>query len=345
MSPRPLGFGIIGTGGMAARMAGTLRALPGVQLVGVASGSGRAEAFAARHGIASAHPSAESLLALPGLDAVYVGNANRDHAAAILAAARAGKAVLCEKPFALGQAEGAQVLEAVQRAGILFMEAIAPPFLPAHRSLAERAATQGGPRTLTASFGYPEDPALRPGLFAAGALRDRGIYLLAMALRLCGPVDSLQAALRRGPEGQDREAALLLRHEDGSLSQLTASLDRLLPNEVTLAAPGALFRLPAPVMHPESLLTLPAPPPAAQGGEAPGAGLKDRLRRSPLLRRLRAALPQGGREPLPWGTDPYTAEAAHFAELLRQGATRSPLLPPELSLTLQKLMDQALEGG
>ncbi|MDQ1081387.1 Gfo/Idh/MocA family protein [Pseudoroseomonas cervicalis] len=345
MSPRPLGFGIIGTGGMAARMAGTLRALPGVSLLGVASNSGRAPDFAARHGIASAHASAESLLALPGLDAVYVGNANRDHAAAILAAARAGKAVLCEKPFALGQAEGAQVLEAVQRAGILFMEAIAPPFLPAHQRLAGHATGRDAPLQLSASFGYPEDAALRPGLFAAGALRDRGIYLLALALRLCGPVETLQAALRRGPEGQDREAALLLRHANGSLSQLTASLDRLLPNEVTLAAPGALFRLPAPIMHPEALLTLPAPPPAAQGGEVPGQGLKAKLRRSPLLRRLRAALPQGGREHLPWGEDPYAAEAAHFAELLRQGATRSPILPPELSLDLQRLMDQALESG
>ncbi|MCQ4162325.1 Gfo/Idh/MocA family oxidoreductase [Roseomonas sp. GC11] len=343
MSPRPIGFGIIGTGGMAARMAATLRGLPRVSLLGVASGSGRAAGFAAAHGIPSAQDSLEGLLALPGLEAVYIGHANAGHAAAIRAAAAAGKAILCEKPFALNTAEGAAALAAVEAAGVLFMEALAPPFLPAYRRLAGQAAALEGPLHLEASFGAPEDPALRPGLFApgAGALRDRGIYLLALARQLLGPVESLQAVLRRGEGGVDTHAALLLRHAGGHSAHLTASLEALLPNAVTLGARSGLLRLGGHVMLPESLYHRAAPPPSRQGAEAPGTGLKARLRRSPWLRRLRAALPQERAEALPWGEDPYQWEAAHFCDLLRQGARRSPVLPPEFSREVLGLIEEA----
>lgn len=345
----PLRFGIVGTGAMAARMTGTLQALPGVQVVGVASGSmPRAEDFARAHRIPGAHGNAAMLLSDPSIDAVYVGNANAGHAQAIRIAAAAGKAVLCEKPFALDPAEAEATLEAVRRSGILFMEAICTPFLPAYARLAEHVAAGalGGPGLLQASFGYPEDPALRPGLFApeAGVLRDRGIYPLTTALLLGGPVRRMQVSLVRDAAGVDVQAVLLLDHDSGWQSQLAASLTGLLPNEVRVSGPRATLQLPAPIMHPEQLVTLPAPVPAAGGGES-GGGLKAQLRRNPLLRRLRARLPQGQTEQLSWGSDHYRPEAEHFCDLLRRGETRSPVLPPETSLALQRLIAEARQAG
>ncbi|ONG51415.1 hypothetical protein BKE38_16210 [Pseudoroseomonas deserti] len=338
-------FGIIGTGAMAARMTRTLQALPGVQVVSVASGSaGRAEEFAHRNRIPQGVAGAAMLLADPSLDAVYIGNANRDHAQAIRIAAAAGKAVLCEKPFALDPSEAAATLEAVRRSGILFMEAICTPFLPAYARLAARIAggELGGPGLLTASFGYPEDPSLRPGLFAAdaGVLRDRGLYPLATALLLGGPVARMQAAITRDAGGVDVQAALLLEHANGWTSQLAASLTGLLANEVRVSGPSASFLLPAPVMHPERLVAETAPAPAA-GGSAGGTGLKETLKANPLLRRIKAALPRLGTEHLPYGSDHYRPEAEHFCALLRDGKTESPVLPLAVSEQLQALIAEA----
>ncbi|WP_159999658.1 Gfo/Idh/MocA family protein [Roseomonas sp. 18066] len=341
-----LRFGIIGTGAMAARMTRTLQSLPGVQVVGVASNSAeRAETFARHHGIPQGVAGAALLLADPSLDAVYVGNANRDHAQAVRIAAAAGKAVLCEKPFALDLAEAEATLEAVRRSGILFMEAICTPFLPAYARLAARIAggELGGPGLLQASFGYPEDPSLRPSLFAAdaGVMLDRGIYPLATALLLAGPVARMQASVTRGAGGTDIQAALLLEHENGWTSQLAASLTGLLANEVRVSGPRASFLLPAPVMHPERLVAEQAPIPSS-GSTTHAVSLKQKLKENPLLRRLKAALPKPGTEHLPYGSDHYRPEAEHFCGLLRAGQKQSPILPPVFSLQLQKLIAEGL---
>ncbi len=60
---------------------------------------GRAEAYAAKHGIAKVHDSYAALVADPGLDAIYNPLPNGLHAQWTIAALEAGKHVLCEKPF------------------------------------------------------------------------------------------------------------------------------------------------------------------------------------------------------------------------------------------------------
>src|ERR1043166_2731934 len=58
----------------------------------------KTQAFAHRFGAERAHDDLEALLRDPGVDAVYIALPNAMHHAAVLAAARAGKHVLCEKP-------------------------------------------------------------------------------------------------------------------------------------------------------------------------------------------------------------------------------------------------------
>ena len=93
--------GVVGTGVMGTDHARLLaRSVSGAVLTRVTDlDSGRAQALATELG-AGTSPDGASLVADPEVDAVVVASADATHAALVLAAAAAGKPVLCEKPLA-----------------------------------------------------------------------------------------------------------------------------------------------------------------------------------------------------------------------------------------------------
>ncbi|MDE1948112.1 MAG: Gfo/Idh/MocA family oxidoreductase [Burkholderiales bacterium] len=115
------GWGLIGASTIAAEhMIAALRAQPGHEVVAVASSSAeRARAYAERHGIAAAYGSVAALLADPAVQAVYISTTNELHHDQVLAAAAAGKQVLCEKPLALNLADALAMVKACRDAGVL----------------------------------------------------------------------------------------------------------------------------------------------------------------------------------------------------------------------------------
>lgn len=106
-------WGMIGAGTIGREwMADAIAAQPDGELRGIASSDPeRARAFAREKGIAVAYDSVDALLADPEIDAVYISTTNEWHKPQAVAAAAAGKHVLCEKPLALTLA-GAQEMEA-----------------------------------------------------------------------------------------------------------------------------------------------------------------------------------------------------------------------------------------
>ena len=79
----------------------------------------RARAFAAAHDIARATTSLDELVSAPDIDAVYISTTNELHRAQTLAAAGAGKHVLCEKPLALSTGEAREMVRACRTAGVV----------------------------------------------------------------------------------------------------------------------------------------------------------------------------------------------------------------------------------
>jgi myo-inositol 2-dehydrogenase/D-chiro-inositol 1-dehydrogenase len=111
-----LRVGVIGAGIMGADHANTLRrTVRGAEVTAVADVDlARAEAAASG---ARAYDDAFALIADPAVDAVVIASHDSAHAAQVVAAARAGKAVLCEKPLAPTLAEGRQVLRDIGATG------------------------------------------------------------------------------------------------------------------------------------------------------------------------------------------------------------------------------------
>lgn len=119
MTPRPLGFGIVGLGVIAEFHAQAIAQLSGARLVGVASRDpAKAAAFAAKHSVAFQAADAAALAAQPDVDVVCICTSTTAHLAPALAAIRAGKHVVIEKPIEVTTAQTDEILREADRAGV-----------------------------------------------------------------------------------------------------------------------------------------------------------------------------------------------------------------------------------
>ncbi len=116
-----LHWGLIGASTIAREwVIGAIRAQAGNEVVGVLSTDARRGAdFARAQDIASSYTDLGALLANPDIDAVYISTTNELHKPQTLAAAAAGKHVLCEKPLALSLADAREMLAACAGAGVV----------------------------------------------------------------------------------------------------------------------------------------------------------------------------------------------------------------------------------
>jgi 1,5-anhydro-D-fructose reductase (1,5-anhydro-D-mannitol-forming) len=118
---RPLGWGLIGASDIArTRMIAAIRAQPDSAVAAVMSSQiDRAWSYAAETNIPRAYDSLDAILSDPAVDVVYISTTNDLHAQQTLAAARAGKHVLCEKPLALSLDDAREMVATCQAAGVV----------------------------------------------------------------------------------------------------------------------------------------------------------------------------------------------------------------------------------
>jgi 1,5-anhydro-D-fructose reductase (1,5-anhydro-D-mannitol-forming) len=229
---RPVRWGIVGPGRIVVnQVAPALVASPTSGIVACAASSlARARTFADRFGVPRCHEDYRALVRDAEVDAVYVATPNDLHHPVVLAAADAGKHVLCEKPLALRVDEGRAMVEACRRAGVLLrvgfylrLEAI----MARIRALLQSGAI-GDHRAIAMSRNGPA--LLRAGwrLEAAqgGALFDMAVHLLDLVEWLSGEALAELAASSH-PDRRDGYAddtvAILGRLRSGCAVQLRAS--------------------------------------------------------------------------------------------------------------------------
>jgi len=121
----PVRFGVMGTARIALeKVIPAMQASSHCRIAAIASRDrARAEAAAERLGIPRSFGSYEALLEDPEIEAVYNPLPNHLHVPLSIAAAEAGKHVLCEKPIALSAEEAMRLVEARERTGVKIQEA------------------------------------------------------------------------------------------------------------------------------------------------------------------------------------------------------------------------------
>jgi predicted dehydrogenase len=228
---RQLRWGVLSTAAI-----GRTKVIPGIQraehceVVAIASRDlAVAERVATELDIPIAHGSYEALLADSNVDAVYVPLPNHLHAAWSIAAAEAGKHVLCEKPLAMTVRDAERMIEAAERAGVQLMEAFMYRLHPSWAAAREIVAS-GRIGRLTAVHSwfsyYNDDPANIRNVLAAGggALYDIGCYSVNLSRMLFdAEPDRVDALVVRDPlNGTDVVTSGILAFGDG-LASFTCS--------------------------------------------------------------------------------------------------------------------------
>ena len=342
-------WGILGTGAIAHAFAHGLGFARGAVLQAVASrDAANAKAFAASYGFKTAHADAAALLADPEVDVVYIATPNERHHADCLAAIAAGKAVLCEKPFALNAAESREVLAAAQAAQVFCMEAMwmlcAPAVIEAREAIEKGAI--GAPVLLTAQLGFARVPSATSRLFngaGGGALLDLGVYPLALAEALLGAPQTVSAQATIGATGVDETVSILLGYASGAQASISASLRSTLLNAASVQGEQGVLHLQNPLYFPERYqIAHVAPEPDAPRGAIRKAGLRKHPALGPALdlaRSLRNSLRRTGVVRRPHGTG-YTAEAEEVMRCLRAGFQQSDLVPHRHTLAVMQTVDR-----
>jgi len=117
----PLRWGLIGASTIAGEwVIDAIRAQPQNEIVAVLSADAkRGDAFARAHAIPISYTRLDALLAYPALDAVYISTTNELHKEQTLAAAAAGKHILCEKPLALSVTDAREMVAACAKGAVV----------------------------------------------------------------------------------------------------------------------------------------------------------------------------------------------------------------------------------
>lgn len=248
----PIRWGILATGGIAATFVRDLAYLPDAEVVAVGSRTEEAAtAFAETHGIPRAYGTWQELADDPDVDAVYVATPHSAHVAATSLILEAGKAALTEKPIALDLAGATTLVELSRARRAFLMEAMWTRFIPAVRHALDlvRDGAIGRLTAVHSDFGFagPDDPAhrLNAKALGGGAALDLGVYPATIAHLFLGAPDTVKAWADLGPEGTDRNTAMLFGYESGAVATLTCSLVGFSPTLAVISGSEGFIELPA----------------------------------------------------------------------------------------------------
>ena len=311
-------WGILGTGRIARAFAEGLKHASNGILHGVASRTKtNADLFAEEWEVPRAFENYQGLAESDEIDAVYIATPHTRHAENSILCMKNGKAVLCEKPFAVNSGEVEKMIAQAKESDVLLMEGMWSRFPPLMYKLREILSSGqiGEIRTLQADFGFrppTRDPKGR--LFnlelAGGSLLDIGIYPVSLASMVMGRPESFVSDWHCGPTGVDEQASLVFKYTNGSMALLHSSLESETRQEAFLSGTKGNIRIHKQCWKPQRMTV-----------DFPCSGKADVIE-------------------MPFEGNGFNYEAEAFGELMLSGKKESPIMPLKESLEVIGLMDE-----
>ncbi|RRO22847.1 Gfo/Idh/MocA family protein [Flavobacteriaceae bacterium 14752] len=308
-------WGILGLGNIAHKFVQDLQTVENAELYAVGSRSqNKADKFAKEYNASKAYGSYEELIQDPNIDVVYIATPHVFHKVNTISVLNSGKAVLCEKAFAMNQNEVEEMIRTAQDNQVFLMEALWTNFMPTIKTLKDfqEKNTYGNIKHIQAEFCFkaPFDPKKRlfnPKL-GGGALLDIGIYPVYLALKLLGKPNHISAESKLSTTGVDLETKMSFEYENGVKADLFCSFDQTKENFAFIEFEKAKVEL-GPRFHETDKLSI--------------------ITSNNTIEKDFNYQAKG-----------YHFEIAHVQDCLDQGLTESPLMPFEFSLELIKTLDE-----
>ncbi len=308
-------WGILGAGNIARKFVTGVQALEDHAVVAVGSrAQATADKFADDFNIPHRHTGYEALVADAEVDAIYVATPHPMHKENSLLSLRAGKAVLCEKPFTINAGELQEVIAEARVRKLFLMEAMWTRYLPVltevRRLIADGAI--GALRMITADFGYRagfrEDSRTFAPELGGGGLLDVGVYPISLASMLLGAPDRIVGMAELGKTGVDEQSAFILGYPQGQLAVLSTAIRTNTPHDAVIMGESGMIRLHSPWWVPKKLTLSVAGKPSQE-------------------------------IELPYTANGYNYEAAEVARCVRAGKLESDIMPLDESLQIMQSMD------
>ncbi len=227
---KKLKMAILGAGGIASTMAGTISRMEQVECYAVGSRSlEKAQAFAQKFGFQKAYGSYEELVRDEEVELVYIATPHSEHYENARLCIRHKKPVLCEKAFTANAKQAKELLDYAKKEKVFITEAMWVRYLPMLQTIRAELADGaiGTPTMLTANLGYliSEVPRLQRPDLAGGALLDVGVYPINFARMIFGDrIVKISSACTYTDSGVDEQDSITLIYEDGKVAQLAASM-------------------------------------------------------------------------------------------------------------------------
>lgn len=312
-------WGILGAGRIAQKFASDLQLVEDAELTAVASRSKtNAAVFSNTYPAAQQYDSYEALVKSRDIDVAYIATPHGLHYEHTLLCLQHGKAVVCEKAFALNAQQAEAMIATARAQKVFLMEALWSKFIPSWQKTTEMISSGklGTIKNVLINFGFiPQAPApdrlFNPAL-GGGTLLDIGIYNVFYALSALGRPDHIEAAMTPTATGVDEQCAVFFRYNNGAMAQLFSSYSTYLATEADISGSNGRIRLTHRFYTPEAAIEY-----------YPGRA------------DTKTIIPVAGTAG--WG---YHYEARHVGECLRKGLTESPVMTHADTLLLMETLDE-----
>ena len=235
-------WGIIGAGNIAVKFATALNSLDHTEITAIASRDmTKALNFADRFHIKKAYGSYEELVDDPEIDVIYIATPHTEHRNHTKLCIEAGKAVLCEKPFALNEIEARDMFEAAQNKNVFLMEAMWTKFLPVTKIVKQWISNKiiGEIKYINISFGFraefdPNSRLYDPKL-GGGALLDVGVYPISYVIHLMGRLpDKIRSNAYIGKSKVDEMNVITFQYNEGMMANISSAISAATGDEAVI---------------------------------------------------------------------------------------------------------------
>lgn len=314
-------FGIFGAAIIAHKFVDAVKLIDGAKVVTVASRSKeRAEAFRARHNLSSVD-TYESLVMREDIDVIYIATTQNMHKENVLMCLRGGKHVICEKAMALSQADAEEMFALAREKNLFLMEAMWSRFLPNVQTAKKwlEDGRIGEIQSAYATIGFLCNQTIEGRIFnpalGGGAMYDIGVYAIEVLTYLMNDkIREVKSFVRpHTVTGVDERVAMLARFEKAD-ALIDVSVSSNVKQFIILN--GTRGRIEIPDFH---------------------------VGNTAIFTPFDASEPETFVCEHP-GDNGFVYEAREVVSCIREGKTRSDVVPPETTIECAGIFDLVLRG-